>query len=250
MDNKGRDEVLKSFAMVNESDITQISLSTDEIKLRFKEDSHSKVDDILDGLVLDLMCLRTFEFSEEKDEYVDYYSLTKKGTITLKRLYGIEQNDNSKVENIYKVIHEFKISNINLERKSDYINALTEMSDCFSVDCYNATISLCGKIIEIYLTELLNHFQVKIERSFYDERYKNNRSTTDLTLGQLYRLTERLPDGEKATYINSQNIELIKLFRNGTVHYKEKIPIPSKDQTEGIISFTLDALKRRLSYNW
>lgn len=249
MDNKYREFVLKLFAKFNTNDINQVGLPLSNINnnlLNYFPNMTSvvNIEDVLDSLVLDNICCKENEYDEDWGDWICYYYLTKKGVIELKRLYGLVLKDNGRIDNINQVINDFKNSNINPEKKVDYVNTLKEMSDCFSVDCYNATISLCGKIIEIYLTELLNHFQIKIGL------FINNRITTDLTLGQLYRLTKQLPVDEKTTYINSQNIELIKSFRNGTAHYNEKIPIPSKDQTEGIISFTLDALKRRISYNW
>lgn len=138
----------------------------------------------------------------------------------------------------------FETSKLSNEKIDTYVGAINEMSKCYAINCYNAAISLCGKIIEIYLTDLLTQFKIKIELLI------NGRTITDLTLGQLYRLTEKLPKEEKNNYSNNHIIELIRSFRNGTAHYNENIPVPSVDQTEGIISFTLDILKRRIASNW
>jgi hypothetical protein len=249
--NELTESVLRLFAKANTGVIADVTfLEAEIINYFYRKYEKEMVITTLERMLLNgTLCCEVY-FDKQYLEYTNSYSLTKQGVIEVRRLYGLEEQDNFKLNKIIDLIKEIQFSKMNEKTKEHYIKTLNEISDCFSVGCYNATIALCGKTIEIYLTEILRHFNIEIKRPYYDKKSMSTKFTSDLTLGQLFSITQDLPECQKTTYINSENIELIKKYRNGTVHFNEKIPVPSEDEAEGIISFTIDAIKRRLSYNW
>jgi len=252
MDNSIKEAIIKCFLSFNNNDISKVVLTSRLILKQFNSDQRTLVVQELDKLVLEKLLQRVLgfdpdEYSENKDMY---YSLTSNGVLEINHLYDIELKQNDTVKNIVGVIRALSDSEVVFIRLTDYKNTLTEIYKCYSYDCYNATIALCGKIMEIYLTEVLISFDIKIEIQNYDRNGMPTSVIKDLTLGQLYNLTKKISDNNKANFINPNYIELIKSFRNGSIHFNEKIPIPSKDQTEGILSFILDIVKRRLTYKW
>ncbi len=108
--------------------------------------------------------------------------------------------------------------------KADYIRTLNEIAICFNHDCYIATISLCGKILEISLTDILK---------------RNGIDTTNIRMiGQLVRAAS---DNLNLPYIDHtfRNVAgIISKSRNAAVHFNDNIPVPSRDQTVMVIDAT------------
>jgi len=113
---------------------------------------------------------------------------------------------------------------INPNFKADYIRTLDEIAICFNHDCYIATISLCGKILEISLTDIL-------QRNAIDT--SNIRMIGQLIHAARENLNLRFIDN---TFYDVARI--ISKSRNTAVHFNDGIPVPTRDQAVMVIFAT------------
>src|SRR5262249_45997124 len=97
-----------------------------------------------------------------------------------------------------------------------------------------AAIALCGKILEVCLKEILLRHNIQFDLK--------------AGLGTLIKLIrERVPtEYLDPTLTNIANI--INESRITAVHAKERIPIPSRDQTVMVIFATREVVRRNLSH--
>lgn len=107
-------------------------------------------------------------------------------------------------------------ANINHNFKADYIRTLDEIAICFNHDCYIATISLCGKILEISLTDILQ---------------QNGIDTSNIRMiGQLIHAAR---ENLNLRYIDNTFYDVARIIsksRNSAVHFNDGIPVPTRDQ--------------------
>ena len=112
----------------------------------------------------------------------------------------------------------------------DLLEDLNELKICFSNQAYRATLALSGRILEYTLKKgLLQH---NIE---YDKNWM---------IGRLLKLYE-----ENGLYFDPglKNImNIINQQRIIGVHVKEKVPIPSIEQTMMVIFALIDLINRNL----
>jgi len=113
---------------------------------------------------------------------------------------------------------------INPNFKADYIRTLDEIAICFNNDCYIATISLCGKILEISLTDILQ---------------RNAIDTTNIRMiGQLIHAAR---ENLNLRYIDNTLFDVARIIsksRNTAVHFNEGIPVTTRDQAVMVIFAT------------
>lgn len=123
---------------------------------------------------------------------------------------------------------------INEVYRDDFLKTLDEIGICFDQGCFIAAIGLCGKILEVCLKELLIRNSIEFDPNF--------------GVGQLIRRIRENVDHEylDPTLMNVANI--INTSRITAVHAKERIPVPSRDQTIMVIFATRDVVKRNLSH--
>lgn len=139
-----------------------------------------------------------------------------------KTLEGLFEKPISEVtKSVSDLVEMCKNKQINNNFKDDFIRTLEEIAVCFQNECYIATVSLCGKILEICITDVLQ---------------SNNIDTSNIRmLGNLIReARNRVPN----RYFDPslENIaKIISLSRNSAIHYNEIIPIPSRDETIMVI---------------
>jgi hypothetical protein len=115
-------------------------------------------------------------------------------------------------------------ADINPNFKADYIRTLDEIAICFNHDCYIATISLCGKILEISLTDIL-------ERNGID-------TSEHRMIGNLIHASR---ENLKLAYIDNTFYDVARIFsksRNAAVYFNGQIPVPTRDQAEMVIFAT------------
>lgn len=109
---------------------------------------------------------------------------------------------------------------------------LEELERCFNARCYRATIILCGRVLETAL-----------HRRYY-ELTSNDLLETAPGIGlgsliaKLRELGVELPPGL------AEQIHLINQVRIWSVHKKQHSFAPSREQTQAIVLFTLDALRK------
>jgi len=149
---------------------------------------------------------------------------------TLEGLFEKPINEVSK--SVYDLIKICEQRQIKANYKNDFIRTLEEIAICFQNDCYIATITLCGKILEICLTDILR---------------KNDIDTTGIRMiGQMLKtVREKIPMQSLDPSLNNV-ADIISKSRNTAIHYEEQIPIPSRDQTIMVIFATRDVVNRYL----
>ncbi len=124
-------------------------------------------------------------------------------------------------------------SNINENYKDDFVKTLNEIAICFENDCYIATITVCGKILEICLIEILQRNDLE-----YNNRWM---------IGKLLSTVKEEINNEYIDPSLESVGKIISKSRNSVVHCNEKIPIPSRDQTIMVIFATRDVVSRNLT---
>lgn len=169
-----------------------------------------------------------FELSNEGLDCGIDNGLLKK---TLQGLFEKPINEVSK--SVYDLIETCKQQEIRANYKDDFIRTLEEIAICFQNDCYIATITLCGKILEICLTDILHN---------------NNIDTTNIRMigNMIKAIRENINTQYLDASLNSV-ADIISKSRNTAVHFNEKIPIPSRDQTIMVIFATRDVVNRHLA---
>lgn len=145
----------------------------------------------------------------------------------------LEKPINEVSKSVYDLIETCKNKEIRPNYKDDFLRTLEEIAICFQNDCYIATITLCGKILEICLTDILQ---------------KNNIDTSGIRMiGNMIRaVKDNIPTQYLDPSLNSV-ADIISKSRNTAVHYNEQIPIPSRDQAIMVIFATRDVVNRHLT---
>lgn len=122
---------------------------------------------------------------------------------------------------------------INENYKVDFIKTLEEIAICFDHECFIATNSLCGKILEICLKEILSINHVEFDGNF--------------TIGLLLkRIREFVPKEYIDPSLNNIS-NIINVNRITAIHAHERIPIPSRDQAIMVIFAMNDVVRRHLA---
>lgn len=169
------------------------------------------------------------------------YSLTEKGRnliddeqalkFTLADLIGGPKNEIS--QSITSLIEECKTAGLRESYRKDFLKTLEEIAICFDHECYIASLSLSGKILEICLKEILERLGVTID--------------PNSAIGTLLKKI-RETDVARQFYLDPglQNIaNIITVSRNTAIHANQSIPIPSRDQVVMVI-FALREVVRRV----
>jgi hypothetical protein len=168
------------------------------------------------------------------------YSLTEKarGLVddenamkhALADLIGGPKNEISQA--IYSLIEECQSANLREVYRNDFLRTLEEIAICFDQECYIATLSLSGKILEICLKEIVNRLEITID--------------PNSGIGTLLKKI-RESDNEKKYYLDPglSNIgHIINISRNTSIHANQSIPIPSRDQVVMVIFALRDVVRR------
>ena len=140
----------------------------------------------------------------------------------------IDQVSNS----VYDLIEICKTKHVNPNYKDDFIKTLEEIVVCFENKYYTATVTLCGKILEILLLDIL---------------YKNNiEIPNNAMIGKLIKkVRESLPyhcaDGSLENIAN-----IIAKSRNSAAHFNGDTSSMSRDQAVMVIFATKHFVNRNL----
>jgi len=151
--------------------------------------------------------------------------------IALSRLIDKPINEVSK--SVYDLVEFSKQKQISDNYREDFIETLEEIAICFQNECYIATISLCGKILEICLTHILQ---------------KNGVDTSNIKMiGNLIKKVREIVPTQYLDPAFNSIADIISKSRNTALHFQEKIPIPSRDQAIMVIFATRDVVNRHFS---
>jgi hypothetical protein len=170
------------------------------------------------------------------------YAISEKGILCSKDFNLLEITISDLVEkpidevskSVFNLIESCKLKTINLDYKETFIKTLEEIAICFQNDCYIATITLSGKILEICIIDLLKSHDIEVGHN--------------QTLGSLLKkANEKIPVKYLDPTLGSI-ANIISKSRNTAVHYNESIPIPSRDQSIMVIYATRDVVNRYLKW--
>lgn len=136
-------------------------------------------------------------------------------------------------QSIIALRKECQEASLNENYKDEFLHTLEEIAICFDNKCYLAAIGLCGKILEVCLKEILIRHKIDFE--------------PDSMIGTLVRIVrDKVPtEYVDPALVNIANI--INQSRVTAVHAKEKVPIPSRDQTIMVLFAMRDVVRRNLS---
>ncbi|GEM_PF-1440391 len=171
------------------------------------------------------------------------YSLSDKGyecaqdeKIFNEYISKLKEKPTNEISNsVRNLIELSKTSNTNPNYKDDFIATLNEIAICFDNECYIATISLCGKILEFALMEIVKRNNIEIREK--------------AMLGQLIN---KIRESNINEYLDPALPEISKVIsysRNSAIHYDEKIPIPSREQCIMVIFAMKDVVQRNITNN-
>lgn len=118
------------------------------------------------------------------------------------------------------------------EIAADFAADMEELEKCYYHGCYRSSIILCGRLLETAL-----------HRKYYDAtNFDILEKNPGIGLGNLIaKLAEKNVQFEPGL---TQQIHLINQVRIFSVHKKKEAFLPSKEQTQAIILYTIDSLKK------
>ncbi|MDP3919064.1 MAG: hypothetical protein Q8Q35_04150 [Nanoarchaeota archaeon] len=126
----------------------------------------------------------------------------------------------------------FKLPKLPEDVGEEMLMDIKELEKCYHNKCYRSCVIICGRLIELAL-----------HRKYYEHTGQDIlEKSPGIGLGKLIaKMAEKDIDLDPGL---SQQIHLINNIRTFSVH-KKKIPFsPSRSQTQGIILFTLDILRK------
>ena len=125
-----------------------------------------------------------------------------------------------------------KPKNIPEEIKEEINEELNELERCFSSNCYRSCVILCGRVLETALY-----------RKYFDATGKDLLEKAPGTgLGKLISLLRE--NNINLDPALTQQIHLVNQIRVFSVHAKKEVFIPSAEQTQAIILYTMDILNK------
>jgi len=137
-------------------------------------------------------------------------------------------------QSIMNLREECQQAPINENYKEEFLYTLDEIAICFDHSCYIATIGLCGKILEVCLKEILIRHAIGFD--------------PNSMIGSLLKtVKEKIP----AEYIDPALVNIANIINQSritAVHAKERIPIPSRDQTIMVLFATRDVVRKYISH--
>ena len=108
---------------------------------------------------------------------------------------------------------------------------LVELRSCLNVNAYRASLAMCGRILELSLKTLLQR--------------AGHSPNPDLMVGGLLKHV-----AEVGLYVDGSLNNTFNIINQPSVyvasHHKEKVPVPSEDQTLGVVHHTCDTVTRVL----
>lgn len=119
-----------------------------------------------------------------------------------------------------------------LEARDDILADIDELTKCYGSGCYRSAVILCGRILETCLQR--KYF----EATGNDILEKN----PGIGLGKL--IAKMLENKIHLDPGLTQQIHLVNQVRIFSVHKKQSVFYPTKDQTQAMILYTLDTVSK------
>ncbi len=126
----------------------------------------------------------------------------------------------------------FSIPRLPAEIKSDVTADIGEIKKCYETGCYRSAVVMCGRILETAL-----------HRKYFEETGQDIlEKSPGIGLGNLVaKLKEKNVELDPAI---TQQIHLINQARIFSVHKKQEAFQPTKDQSQAIILYTMDIVRK------
>lgn len=187
------------------------------VNLKFLEEYASEPSKILPIIdKVNKMCNDLILFAEENQEFLD--------------ARNHESKQGTKVQASAQVT--VQVPKVPDDIRSDITADVDELERAFNAGCYRSCVILCGRILEAAL-----------HRKYYDATgHDILEKNPGIGLGTLVaKLAEK---DVKLSVGITQQIHLINQVRIFSVHKKQEAFNPTKDQTQAIVLFTMDAVNK------
>lgn len=179
-----------------------------------------------------------------------YCKLTDKGVAELKIIYSIPKEVEEKsiseitedIAGLKSLIESSEYLDTNL--KGSFMDTLFEIEASFNAKCYNASIAMCGKLLETFLIAILTKHNIRLEIVHSDRNGKPLYTRTELTLKELIDLASKPPMPDNGITVDYDLISLIRKFRNGVIHYSKDNIKPTEKHLSLIVSFCLYTVRQ------
>lgn len=176
--------------------------------------------------------LNKIRTSVGEDSYLKLWKLYKENKLAemlpvLEQLKGSEKEEKKE-----KLKAGFSIPRVPFEIKDEMNADLAELHKCFENECFRSTIILCGRLLETAL-----------HRKYFEITGRDILETSPgIGLGNLVAKMKELQFNFDPGI--SEQIHLINQVRIYSVHKKQELFSPSKEQAHAIILYTLDVVKK------
>lgn len=180
-----------------------------------------EIDDTINAMIMEQLI--AFDFVDPIVGHV--VLLQNKGIMQLRGIYNLPVKvKNSDLSQLNDEFVSLKMIISNSSSTSDqlkkiYTSTIDEIQICYEHNCYNAAIAMTGKLIEIFITDLLTTNNIKIEPNDFTRNGYPDNKRNEVTLKELINLTKRLPKNSDIIDMDIDLLNVIRKFRNGSVHY-------------------------------
>ncbi len=223
------------FVIKNNIDVDKKSFNLNEYKEK-RAEYHAKI------LAKHIISLRDMEFGSYATQLnLDKIERIKKAIDTSVQAYRVRNFDLLKKELIALKSMQmrspdqkqtFRLPNLPIEIRSEVTADARELEKCFEQSLYRSSIILSGRILETCL-----------HRKYFDLTGKDILETSPgIGLGNLIAKMREINYSFSPGL--SEQIHLINQVRIYSVHKKQEAFIPSKEQAQAIMLFTLDVVNK------
>jgi hypothetical protein len=135
-------------------------------------------------------------------------------------------------ETIQELLRGCERSSVNPIYRDDLLASLRKLDICFRDECFIACLALSGKILEMCLKQLMLDRNISFEDNW-----------------MISALLKKIREAASERYLDQslgQIANIINESRIPAVNSKEKIPVPSREQTIMVIHAVADTLSRTI----
>jgi len=245
------ERILKLFVNPYNSKLSDAKYPMDEFYIDCNKIIVGDSSETIDAMVLSELIL--FDSFPEHQGGGEYFKLTEKGISQLKKIYNVpDENGDNSISETDKVISELKTKIENSEfldnnLKSLFLDTLFEIETTYKIKCYNASISMCGKLLETFLSNILTIHNIKYEIDQYDRNGRPKATRMEPSLKELIDIASNHKFHDKRININKDLVNLIRYYRNGLIHFSKDYSKPTENQLSLIIVSCLEVVNQHFS---
>ena len=121
-----------------------------------------------------------------------------------------------------------ELSGVNHKFELEVFRDLNEVRGCLKANALRAALSMCGRVLELSLKQILHRNQIAYQSDWMVGRLLQEIETAGIYLDKSLKNT----------------FNIIKEQRNCGIHHNEGVPIPSRNQVLGVIHHVCDTVER------